>query len=189
MAFIRLEELHAARARALKAVTFPDTAYFWRKLCRWACEFLNVNIFEAEAIPVRQLLRHYYEWQFEGMDDEQRSQLVRKVIETKQEAAKRVEDEEVDEAEIDDLMAMAEEEARRAAAKRGYRFMTKEEAAKAQAAAPPPAVTKAPEPIAAPAPAPDPIPDLSGLPENVEVQFADDPPDDGWDLFGRQSSK
>lgn len=179
MAFIRVEELHAARAKALKAVMFPDTSYFWRKLCRWACETLNVSIFEAEEMPVRKLLRHYYEWQFEELDDEARRRLVVKITETKEQAKKRVQEEEDDEAELDDLLAMAQEEAKRAAEKRGYRFMTKEEAAKAQAAPPPP---KEPEP--------EPVPDLSRLPKDVEVTFADEIPDDvSWGLFEPQSSK
>lgn len=108
-----LDYLKALRILAFRAVEKRDHEYVVRHVCRWYSERFHTPLGEVEAIPLEQVLTHFFEVQVEEMDDEARDELRALLCETRAERLRREADEEAKAVDDAAFEAMVMEESRR----------------------------------------------------------------------------
>lgn len=97
-----LETVNNIKILALKSVLKPDEEYLCRQLIRWFSKTFNVSYFEAQQIPILELLQHNFEDQYETLKhdpdkQEELQKLMKELIETNQQKSERLKKEAEDE--------------------------------------------------------------------------------------------
>ena len=84
-----MDILKSIRVLAARAVDKKDGDYVFRYLCRWYSRTFHTPIAEAETIPVEEILQHYFESQYEDLDEEELEGVIALLIETESERTAR----------------------------------------------------------------------------------------------------
>jgi len=85
--------LKTIQIKALQSVIQPDSAAFLRSVHRWYSESFNTPLHVVYALPVDFVLTHYFESNYSSMEHEERAKTVRDLLETPEQRAKRLKDE------------------------------------------------------------------------------------------------
>lgn len=91
------------------AVVKPDSRAFFRKICRWFSEKFNTPLPMTEDMPKEYILEHYFESIYGDMDEEDRKEEIRILLETPEERQIRLK---LEAEEEDGFLAELEEEAK-----------------------------------------------------------------------------
>jgi hypothetical protein len=81
--------LKAIKVLAFGSVKKRDPDYILRNICRWYSEKFMVPLPDVESIPLEDILQHYFECYYEGLDDEEMDEEEIKLCETKEERVAR----------------------------------------------------------------------------------------------------
>jgi hypothetical protein len=85
-----LNYLDNIRIRALTAVVDPDHDAIMRRIFRWYSEKFHTPLHVVEDdLPLDHVLLHYFEHEFEGLDEAERHNLAIELLETPEERAER----------------------------------------------------------------------------------------------------
>lgn len=95
-------DLKVIREIALANVEDPDSAYYYRNICRWFAKTFNTPMSEVKAMPPQELYLHYFESAYELMEDDDKFVDIMKAIDP--------DFEETEEEEIQDFIDMIEQE-------------------------------------------------------------------------------
>lgn len=93
---------------ALLSIVEPDSEANLRRLYRWFSKTFNMAITEVEELPVEYILMHYYESKYEELNDEEKHDEIIDILETPEEKAARIAEEQAKE---DDFLAELEAQA------------------------------------------------------------------------------
>jgi hypothetical protein len=121
-----MDIVQVMRLRALKAVLYPDSEYFLRKIIRWYSKTFSTPIEKVEEIPVEEILQAFYEERYEAMSEEQLEEERETLIKDPEElrAEQLLEDqEEVDSFETRRIIAAEEEAQKKAAAQKKAKLL------------------------------------------------------------------
>jgi hypothetical protein len=101
-----LDLLKATRLLAFAAVEKRDADYLLRYILRWYSRTFATPLHEVDALPLEDVLEHYFECQAEDMEDEDKDEVLARLIETRSERLER-EAKEAEEAVADDAFYKA----------------------------------------------------------------------------------
>lgn len=90
------DAIKSFKIACIQSVIQPDSAYFFRALCRWYSEKFHTPLLDVYDLPFDFLLTHYYEAYYEGVSAEDRYIAIRDLLETPEEKAERLRQEEAD---------------------------------------------------------------------------------------------
>lgn len=91
-----LDFLKALRLCALGAVKEKDPEYNLRFIFRWYSREFHTPMADVEAMPLEEVLMHFFECRYENMDDEELEQEEARLAETREERLAREEKERLD---------------------------------------------------------------------------------------------
>lgn len=77
--------IDAIQKSALWAVVSPDGDAVLRNLFRWYSKTFHTPLADVEDIPIEFILQHYFETQYEELEEEDRHNLVILLLETREE--------------------------------------------------------------------------------------------------------
>lgn len=111
-----MQPAEAIQIAALAAVAVDDfdEDYFYRRVFRWYSEKFHTPLHEVYELPFEFVLQHYFEVQYEAMDDQRRAAEVDRLKLNKEQRWKRMLKEEAEKADADEFaqFVAAEEQAR-----------------------------------------------------------------------------
>lgn len=148
---------------ALGAVMKPDGEASYRSICRWYSTTFHTPLHTVEDLPEEEVLQAYFESTYEDMSDEDRVELLKRLLETDEEKKARLRRKDAEDAESFNFARQIALEAKQEAAKKKI--------AEVQA------VKKAPSMLSAKDRAPSLLPEskstIEKLEPDVSIKFVD----------------
>lgn len=145
----------ALRLRAMRAVTAPDEDAHLRRIFRWYSQTFHTPLHQVEELPIVEVLQAFYEEKYEGMEEEDREKELLELLETEEERAVRLKDQDEQRADIFDFAKFTEAEVKRKEEQKKMKDLATDQAEKFKQVP----ETKLPAP-------------MGRIPEGVEMKFA-----------------
>ncbi len=89
--------IESIQKTALLAAIRPDGDAVLRNLFRWFSKTFHTPLADVEEMPIEYILQHYFESQYEELEDEDKHNLIIFLLETREEREARKKEEEQDE--------------------------------------------------------------------------------------------
>lgn len=105
-----LDLLKAIKLCAFDAVKNKDTDYILRYIFRWYSREFGERLSDVEGLPVEDVLTHFFECRYEGMDDEQLDDEMKLLSETRADRLAREAQEKLDAEEDDEFLKQVKSE-------------------------------------------------------------------------------
>lgn len=114
-----LDLLKAIRVLAFDAVKNKDSDYLLRHIFRWYSREFHTPLPEVEEMPLEEVLTHFFECRYEGMEDEDLEAEEKRLAETREERLQREEKEKLDDEDADAFFRDVKAESKTQLAKLG----------------------------------------------------------------------
>lgn len=103
----------ALRLRAMRAVLTPDEDAHLRRIFRWYSQTFHTPLHQVEELPVVDVLQAFYEDKYETMAEEDREKELIELLETEEERALRLKEQDERQTDTFDFAKFTEAEVRR----------------------------------------------------------------------------
>lgn len=99
-----MEYFDAIRALALRSVVTEDREYRLRTIFRWYSKTFFTPLHTVDELPLEEVLRHYYESKYEGLENEELQAEINEFLETPEEKVARLRREDEEKADNESFM-------------------------------------------------------------------------------------